>query len=98
MDRLPRRDPSDSIVDKGPIIINTDLPTGYTGIRTTVEIRDHRNRDADDNREFYVDAVINTEVRRGRWTSKGSKYQEQVTADHHRAIALLLEAIKAAAE
>lgn len=99
MDRLPRRDPNESIIDRGPILIGTEPPKGYNGIRTTVEVRDYRlGHDHNGAHHFMLDAVINTEVRKAPWSSKRpTKYQEQVTHEHHEAIAMLLEAIKEAA-
>lgn len=93
-----RREAPDSIVDKGPILLGTEPPKGYLGIRTTVQIRDFRNGDPGERNDFVLDAVINTDIRRGPRSSNYKAAEQQVATDHREVIGLLLEAIKQASE
>lgn len=86
MDRLQRQ--TESIVDKAPIVVGGEPGKGYTGIRTTIQVRDLRTRQDPETgaAEFTLDAVINTEIRRGSRGFGQAEGQEQITA-HHRELA-----------
>lgn len=96
LDRMPRS--TDDIVNKTPIVVGTDTPKGYKGIRTTIQIRDLRFKNTDDHEnEFRLDAVINTEIREGK-TFFNQSQSEQQTMKYHRELAeLLLVAVATAA-
>lgn len=94
MDRIARE--TESIITKTPIVIGGDTPKGYNGVRTTIQIRDYRTSRTEAGQEFSLDAVINTEFRRGPRTPRYGDLPEQVAKDHKDAVKLLLEAIQEA--
>lgn len=94
MDRIARE--TESIITKTPILIGGDTPRGYNGVRTTIQIRDYRSRQTEAGSDFSLDAVINTEFRRGPRTPRYGDLPEEVATDHKEVVKLLLEAIKVA--
>ena len=94
MDRLNRE--TESIVDKGPIILGGEPPKGYGSIRTTIQIRDLRTQQGPEaDNDFRLDAVINTEIRKGTRLGAWSRETEaKVVQDHREVTALLLQAVR----
>lgn len=81
MDRIPRA--TESIADKAPIVVETATPTGFTGIRTIIQLRMAEPKPEG----FAIDAVINTEVRKGprshRRAADSSEDFQSLVTDHH---------------
>jgi hypothetical protein len=99
MDRL-NRETSESIIDKGPLMLGGEPPKGYGCIRTTIEIRDIRTQQGPEaDNDFRLGAVINTEVRKGtRWAVWSRETELKVVQDHREVTALLLQAVRDAKE
>jgi hypothetical protein len=96
MDRLNRESTS-GIINKGPIVLDTEAPRGYVGIRTTIQIRNFHVATVVESGgdELSMDIAINTEVRRGQRAWGQLEIQEEVVKDHRDVSYRLLEIVKA---